>query len=98
MDAAVLDLLPEFHVIVTASTGVNHLDLLECRRRGIKIVNAGDTYSTEGADCAIGLLIDVFRKISAGNRYVKSGMWSPFGEYPLGSKVSSEISSYLISE
>ncbi|CAN0893397.1 Glyoxylate/hydroxypyruvate reductase HPR3, partial [Linum grandiflorum] len=86
VDAAVLDLLPELRVIVTTSAGVNHLDLLECRRRGIKIANAGDTYSAEGADCAVGLLIDVFRKISAGNRYVKSGLWSPIGEYPFGSK------------
>ncbi|CAN1236667.1 Glyoxylate/hydroxypyruvate reductase HPR3 [Linum grandiflorum] len=88
VDAAVLDLLPELRVIVTTSAGVNHVDLTECRRRGIKIANAGDTYSNEGADCAVGLLIDVLRKISAGNRYVKGGLWSPIGDYPLGSKVS----------
>ncbi|CAN0824579.1 Glyoxylate/hydroxypyruvate reductase HPR3 [Linum grandiflorum] len=87
VDAAVLDLLPELRVIVTTSAGVNHVDLTECRRRGIKIANAGDTYSNEGADCAVGLLIDVLRKISAGNRYVKGGLWSPIGDYPLGSKV-----------
>ncbi|CAN1236672.1 Glyoxylate/hydroxypyruvate reductase HPR3 [Linum grandiflorum] len=88
VDAAVLDLLPELRVIVTTSAGLNQLDLLECRRRGIKIANAGDIYSADVADSAVGLLIDVLRKISASNRYVKSGLWPSQGDYPLATKVS----------
>ncbi|CAN1236669.1 Glyoxylate/hydroxypyruvate reductase HPR3 [Linum grandiflorum] len=87
VDAAVLDLLPELRVIVTTSAGLNQLDLLECRRRGIKIANAGDIYSADVADSAVGLLIDVLRKISASNRYVKSGLWPSQGDYPLATKL-----------
>ncbi|CAI0467129.1 unnamed protein product [Linum tenue] len=87
VDASVLDLLPEVRVIATTSAGLNLLDLPECRRRGIKIANAGDVYSTDVADYAVGLLIDVLRKISASNRYVKQGFWASKGDYyPLGSK------------
>ncbi|CAN1308326.1 Glyoxylate/hydroxypyruvate reductase HPR3 [Linum perenne] len=87
VDAAVLDLLPELRVIVTTSAGVNQLDLHECRRRGIRVANAGDVYSDDVADCAVGLLIDVLRKISASNRYVRSGGWACRGDYPLCYKI-----------
>ncbi|CAN0907332.1 Glyoxylate/hydroxypyruvate reductase HPR3 [Linum grandiflorum] len=61
------------------------LDLLP-ELRVIVTTSAEVNHLDEGADCAAGLLIDVLRKISAGNRYVKSGLWSPIGDYPLGSK------------
>ncbi|CAI0471994.1 unnamed protein product [Linum tenue] len=85
--AGILDLLPELRVIVTTSAGLDQLDLAECRRRGIRIASAGDIYSADVADCAVGLLIDVLRKISASNRYVKNGFWATKGDYPLGSKL-----------
>ncbi|CAI0467133.1 unnamed protein product [Linum tenue] len=87
VDARVLQFLPELRLIVTTTAGLNQLDLPECRRRGIRIANAGDVYSADVADCAVGLLIDVLRKISASNRYVKQGFWASKGDYPLGSKL-----------
>ncbi|KAL6124338.1 hypothetical protein ACLB2K_076851 [Fragaria x ananassa] len=36
---------------------------------------------------AVGLFIDVMRKISASNRYVRDGLWATRGDYPLGSKI-----------
>ncbi|CAN1157747.1 Glyoxylate/hydroxypyruvate reductase HPR3 [Linum perenne] len=86
--AETLQLLPNVRAIVTTGAGLNHLDLPECRRRGIKIANAGDVFSADGADYAVGLLIDVFRRISAGDRYVKDGFWASTGDCRLGSRVS----------
>ena len=37
-----LALYPELRVIVTASTGTNHIDLAECERRGIKVLSLLD--------------------------------------------------------
>ncbi|CAI0459057.1 unnamed protein product, partial [Linum tenue] len=72
VDVSLLELLPEVRVIATTSAGLNLLlDLPKCYRRGIKIANAGDVYSVDVANCAIEVLIDVPRKISASNRYVK---------------------------
>ncbi|CAN1175810.1 Glyoxylate/hydroxypyruvate reductase HPR3 [Linum perenne] len=73
-------LLPELRFIVTSSAELNQLDLHECRRRVIRIANAGDVFSAEVADCAVGLLIDVLRKISASNRYVRDGFWASRGD------------------
>ncbi|KAJ8900250.1 hypothetical protein K2173_024890 [Erythroxylum novogranatense] len=85
--ADLLRLLPEVRAVVTTSVGVDQVDLSECRRRGIKVANAGSVYSANVADLAVGLLIDVMRKISAGNRYVKQGLCSTNGDYPLGCKL-----------
>ncbi|XP_042505485.1 glyoxylate/hydroxypyruvate reductase HPR3-like [Macadamia integrifolia] len=80
--------LHSFRCIVTTSADLNHIDLVECHRRGIAIANAGDSFSENAADYAIGLFFDVFRQISAGDRYVRQGLWPIKGEHPLGSRVS----------
>ncbi|KAI3719407.1 hypothetical protein L6452_20304 [Arctium lappa] len=79
--------LPELQFVLASSTGVNHIDLRECKRRGIVVANAGSTFSDDVADMAVGLLIDVMRRISAGNRFVKSGVWPREGDYPLAHKL-----------
>ncbi|KAJ0093757.1 hypothetical protein Patl1_26986 [Pistacia atlantica] len=40
------------------------------------------------ADLAVGLLIDVLRKISAGDRFVQASSWAKTGDHALGSKNS----------
>ncbi|KAJ8573247.1 hypothetical protein K7X08_009758 [Anisodus acutangulus] len=84
---SLLSQLPSLRVIVTTSAGLNHMDLDECRRLGISVANAGTIFSEDVADFAVGLLIDVLRKISAANRFVNNGLWPIHGDYPLASKV-----------
>ncbi|KAF9602817.1 hypothetical protein IFM89_031677 [Coptis chinensis] len=83
----VLNSLPSLKCILNTGVGVNHIDLTECKQRGIIVCNAGNSYSEDAADFAVGLLLDVLRRISASNRYVRSGLWPLKGEYPLGHKV-----------
>ncbi|XP_048322102.1 glyoxylate/hydroxypyruvate reductase HPR3-like [Ziziphus jujuba] len=85
--AQILQMLPSLRVIVTTSAGLDHVDLLECRRRGIAVANAGNVFSEDVADMAVGLLIDVLRKMSAADRYVRCGIWARNGDYHLGSKL-----------
>jgi hydroxypyruvate reductase 2 len=87
----ILRLLPSLQLVVTTSAGLNHIDLPECRRRGIAIANAGDVYSEDVADLAVGLMIDVLRKVSAADRYVRKGLWPSEGDFPLGSKVINHL-------
>lgn len=83
-----LEKYPALECIVGSSAGVNHFDLNACRRRGIRVTNAGDTFSDDVADYAVGLMIDVLRRISSADRFIRSGDWPVKKEYPLGSKVS----------
>ncbi|KAJ0968494.1 hypothetical protein J5N97_025411 [Dioscorea zingiberensis] len=85
--AATLDSLPSVRCVVTTSAGVNHIDLSECARRSIVVANTGTVFSEDGADYAVGLLIDVLRRVSAADQYVRRGLWPITGDYPLGSKL-----------
>ncbi|CAK7347968.1 unnamed protein product [Dovyalis caffra] len=82
-----IKLLPSLGLIVTTSSGLNQIDLQECRRRGVSVAYAGSLFSEDLADIAVGLLIDVLRKISAGNRYVTQGLWANKGDFPFASKL-----------
>ena len=44
-------------------------------------------FSEDVADMAVALLIDVLRKVSAADRYVRQRLWATKGDFPLGSKV-----------
>ncbi|CAI9101642.1 OLC1v1039012C1 [Oldenlandia corymbosa var. corymbosa] len=91
LGAETLDLLPSLRLVVTSSAGLDHIDLQECRRRDIAVAYAGTIFSADVADMAVGLLIDVLRKIGAADRFVKSGLWpvQPVDEsYPLATKLS----------
>ncbi|XP_044493773.1 glyoxylate/hydroxypyruvate reductase HPR3-like [Mangifera indica] len=85
--ADILQLLPMVRLVVATSAGLNHIDLAECRRLGVAVANSGTVFSEDVADVAVGLLIDVFRKMSAASRYVRQGLWLAKGDYPLGSKL-----------
>lgn len=87
LPGTVISQLPYLSIVVTSSMGINHIDLMECRRRGIAIANGATVCSTDVADLAVGLLIDVWRKISAANRFVRNGLWTEQGIYPLGFKL-----------
>lgn len=63
------------------------INLLLCRRRGISVTNVGDVFLDDVADAAIGLFIDVMRRITAGDRFVRRRSWPVSGEYSLGFKV-----------
>lgn len=94
--ADVLHDLPALQLVVSSTTGVNHIDMAECRRREIRVTNTGDLFSDDVADGAVGLLIDVMRRISAGDRFVRGGRWPAISEYPLGSKVSNYYNVFFL--
>ena len=87
VSADTLDLLPSLRLVVGYSAGVEHIDLAECRRRGIAVTNAGGAHSDIVAEYAVALLLDVVRRVSAADRFVRSGLWPQKRKYPLGCKV-----------
>ncbi|KAL0393448.1 UNVERIFIED_CONTAM: Glyoxylate/hydroxypyruvate reductase HPR3 [Sesamum latifolium] len=83
-----LDRYPSVEYVLGTSAGINNFDLAACRRRGIRVTSSGDAYSDDVADYAVGLAIDVLRRVSAADRFVRAGSWPVQNEYTLGSKVS----------
>ncbi|KAI3713372.1 hypothetical protein L1987_71949 [Smallanthus sonchifolius] len=82
-----LDQYPSVECVVATSAGVDHIDLAECRRRNIRVTSAGSAFSEDGADYAVGLLMDVLLRVSAADRFVRAGLWPVKGHYPLGNKL-----------
>ncbi|XP_051139662.1 glyoxylate/hydroxypyruvate reductase HPR3-like [Andrographis paniculata] len=80
----ILHHLPSLQLVAAASTGVNHIDLAACRRRGIAVTNTADVFSEDTADYAVGILIGLIRKISGGDSFVRRRLWPLAGEYPFG--------------
>uniref|UniRef100_A0ACD5Z0Z2 Uncharacterized protein n=1 Tax=Avena sativa TaxID=4498 RepID=A0ACD5Z0Z2_AVESA len=88
VDAAFFDAVPSLRLVVTVSAGLNHVDLPECARRGVAVANAAGIYSADVADYAVGLLVDVLRGVSAGDRLLRRRGASllPLGSSRLGGK------------
>jgi hydroxypyruvate reductase len=86
-DAGLLGALPALRVIANFGVGCDAIDLDAAKRRGISVSNTPDVLTDCVADLAFGLLIDVARRISAADRFVRRGDWlhSPF---PLTARVS----------
>ncbi|XAR63140.1 Glyoxylate reductase (NADP(+)) [Bertholletia excelsa] len=59
----------------------------ECRSPGIFVANVGDSSSEDVAKAAVGILVDVIRKINAADRFTRRELWPACGDYPQGSKL-----------
>ena len=58
-------------IIATRSTGYNHIDIDECKRRNIAVINVENYGRTSVAQYTIGLMINMVRKIIPANENIK---------------------------
>ena len=92
VDAALIAALPNLRVISSFGVGLDKLDLAAAQQRGIAVGYTPDVLNDCVADLAFGLMLDVARGISAGDRFVRRGNWNSgtpaAPKFPLGRKVS----------
>jgi len=87
LTAAQLDLLPALNVACSFGVGYDAIDVAAARRRGVAVSNTPDVLTDCVADLAFGLVIDVARRLSESDRFVRAGLWEQSG-FPLGHRVS----------
>ena len=80
IDAEVMNAAPRLQVIVTPTTGLNHIDLEEARRRGVNVLSlTGETEFLKDvratAELTIALILALLRRIPAATVHVASGGW-----------------------
>lgn len=63
INKAVLDNLPNLKLICTRSTGYDHIDLNECKNRGIKVAYVPGYGDNTVAEFTFGLILNLTRKI-----------------------------------
>lgn len=85
--ADVLERLPNLQMVAINGVGYDKVDLDQTRTRGIKVSNTPDVLTADVADLAIGLTLDLTRKITDGDRHVRDGAWLK-GPLGLGRKFS----------
>lgn len=67
-----LDACPKLKMLSIAFTGLDHIDIDECNKRNIKVMNAAG-YSTQAmAELTISLMIDIYRNIITNNTITRS--------------------------
>ncbi len=71
IDAAVLDALPNLKCISTRSTGYDHIDLSECKKRDIAVSFVPGYGDNTVAEFAFGLLVNLTRKMYQSINQVK---------------------------
>lgn len=72
VDKKALDNMPNLKLIATMSTGFDHIDLKECRKRGIKISNVPVYGERTVAEYTMAMMLALSRKIIQSAKSVKT--------------------------
>lgn len=70
---------PRLKLIANYGAGVDHIDLKAARARNILVTNTPGVLTEDAADMAMALILAVPRRLSEGERQVRSGAWSGWG-------------------
>lgn len=87
VDEATLAAMPNLKVISSFGVGTETLPLQAAQARGIAVGYTPEVLNDCVADTAFGLVMDVARRFSAADRFVRRGDWLK-GQYPLATRVS----------
>ncbi|XP_030025286.2 glyoxylate reductase/hydroxypyruvate reductase isoform X2 [Manduca sexta] len=89
LTAEILDLAgPQLKVISSTSTGFDHIDLGEVKKRGIPLGYARLVLNNSVADVAVGLMIAAARRFKEGVINTESGNWELGAQWRLGQDIT----------
>ncbi len=75
IDADVIDAGAKLKAISTCSVGYDHIDTKRAAQRGIIVGYTPEVLTKATADLTMALMLDLFRRISEGDRLVRKGRW-----------------------
>src|SRR5215813_11650318 len=70
---------PKLRLIASFGTGVDHIDLATARERGITVTNTPGVLTEDTADMTMALILAVSRRLSEGERLIRTGQWKGWG-------------------
>jgi D-3-phosphoglycerate dehydrogenase / 2-oxoglutarate reductase len=90
VDASVLDASHSLHTLIFMGTGAeSYVDLVDAKRRGIRIITTPGYGNRAVAEHALALLLCAARNITRMDRDVRAGHWLPLGGMQLqGRKIA----------
>ena len=75
IDRSVIDAAPNLKAIANVAVGYNNIDVPYARSRGIVVTNTPDVLTEAVADFTWAMILAITRRISEGERLVRSGQW-----------------------
>ena len=80
IDAAILAKAgPKLKLIASFGTGVDHIDFVAAKKRGIMVTNTPRVLTEDTADITMALILAVPRRLVEGERLIRSGTWEGWG-------------------
>lgn len=83
-----INALPNLEIIACYGVGVDAIDLVKAKTRGIPVTTTPDVLTVDVADMAVGLMIATSRRLVRGDKYVRNLEWGQKGEMPLTTRVT----------
>jgi lactate dehydrogenase-like 2-hydroxyacid dehydrogenase len=83
VDEAYMRRYPKLEIISSFGVGYDNIDAKAAARLGIIVTNTPGVLDDEVADTALGLMIMTVRQLPQAERYLRAGLWSAKGAYPL---------------
>lgn len=77
LDKHLIENLPRLELIACFTSGYDGIDVDWCRARGLPVTHAPGVNHEDVADHALGLLLSAWRRITAGDRTLRAGEWTP---------------------
>ncbi|KAJ8715233.1 hypothetical protein PYW08_005214 [Mythimna loreyi] len=85
----ILDLAgPQLKVVSTMSSGTDHIDIPEVKKRGILLGNTPQVLDDAVADITVGLLIAAARRFKEGVQELESGEWKYGVQWMVGQDIA----------
>jgi lactate dehydrogenase-like 2-hydroxyacid dehydrogenase len=82
-----MDRLPALEIIAINGIGTDAVDLVEARKRGVRVTTTPDVLTDDVADMAMTLMLAAFRRLCEGDRFVRAGRW-PSAGLPVARRVT----------
>lgn len=79
MDEEFLQFAPQLKWIARSGAGMENIDILYCRRRGIKLYNSPEGNRNAVGEHALGMLLSLMNKLHTADNQVKNGKWDREG-------------------
>ena len=82
IDKKMMDLAANLKVISTYSVGFDHIDIGHAIKKKIRVGYTPEVLTDATADLAFTLILDVMRRVSEGDKIIRSGKWRQiYGAY-----------------
>jgi hydroxypyruvate reductase len=75
-DRPLFEALPDLKLVLCNGAGLDRIDLVEARRRGVAVCHTPDELAEDVAEAAIALTFAIMRRVAEADRFVRAGRWT----------------------